>query len=150
MDKKAIEEAAKEKWRNLSEKKKLVFINWALEDSRRYQDELKVYMLEHPDYVPPGSGKPQKSILNKEEKTIKERLSGKPVKPPNSAYSLYSRLMLQSDPSVKKLPPKERMAEISRKWKGISDLQKQKFEENVRQVNFWKKRVFKIFWILKN
>lgn len=65
------------------------------------------------------------------------RLSGKPVKPPNSAYSLYSRVMLQSDPQVKKLPPKERMAEISKKWKELSDAQKARYEEKVREVNLF-------------
>lgn len=67
-----MEEAAKEAWKNMSDKKKLIFIDWSLEDNRRYMDELKVYTLEHPDFVPPIS-KPLKSILNKDERTIKER-----------------------------------------------------------------------------
>jgi len=63
------------------------------------------------------------------------RSSGKPVKPPNSAYSFFSRMMLQSDEDVKQIPPKMRMAEISRKWKEISDAQKSRYEENVREVS---------------
>lgn len=71
-DKKAVEEAAKEKWKSLSDKKKLIWIDWALQDHKRYEDEMRVYKMEHPDYVPPNSAK---SVLNKDERNIKERLA---------------------------------------------------------------------------
>ncbi|KAK6619621.1 hypothetical protein RUM43_012378 [Polyplax serrata] len=129
--KKAIEEKAKQKWKNLSDEKKLVWIDWALQDHKRYEDEIRVYRMEHPDYVPPNL---TKSVLNKDERNIKERLAGKPIKPPNSAYSLYSRLMLQSDPNVKSKPPKERMAEISKMWKKIPDSQKAHYEKQVHAM----------------
>lgn len=69
-DRKTVEETAKEKWKNMSDEKKLIWIDWALQDHKRYEDEMRVYRLEHPDYVPPNSSK---SILNKDERNIKER-----------------------------------------------------------------------------
>ena len=42
--------------------------------------------------------------------------------------------MLQSDPDVKSKPPKQRMAEISKMWKKISESQKALYEKEVRAM----------------
>lgn len=75
---------------------------------------MKNYAAKHPEFVPNAV----KPILTKEEKLIKERVAGKPVKPPNSAYSLFSRIMLQSE-EIKTISPKERMNYIAAKWKDV-------------------------------
>lgn len=69
-DKRAVEEMAREKWRTMNDKKKLVWITWALDDLKRYESELQAYILEHPEYVPPFG---VKNVLSKGELAIKER-----------------------------------------------------------------------------
>lgn len=91
-----------------------------------FQGELKDYISQNPTFQPG----PIKTILTKEERLIKERQSGKPMKPPNSAYSLFSRLMLQGD-HVKNIPPKDRMKTISDMWKECPDTQKEIYREQV-------------------
>ncbi|KAJ9586872.1 hypothetical protein L9F63_019554, partial [Diploptera punctata] len=123
-------EKCREQWRNMSDKKKVVWINWALEEESRYQeDELKAYMSANPNFVPSNV----KTVLTKEEKNLKERVAGKPEKPPNSGYSLFSRIMLVS-PEIKQVAPKERMSQISKLWKGVSDSEKKKYQEQVNHM----------------
>lgn len=62
-------------------------------------------------------------------------ISGRPKKPPSNAYSLYSQLMLQSN-SLKKLPSKERLSEISKRWKALSRDEKEKYTTEVQKVGF--------------
>ncbi|XP_046383911.1 nucleolar transcription factor 1-A-like [Ischnura elegans] len=123
------QEKCKEMWKNVSDKKKLIWINRALEDETRYQAELKVYMRENPNFVP----QPLKPVLTKDEKQLKERLAGKPEKPPNSGYSLFSRIMLASD-EMKKYNSKGRMLEISKMWKDLSAIDKKKYHDKVQQM----------------
>merc|ERR1712136_726159 len=59
---------------------------------------------DHPD-VEVGA---KKSLLSKDEKHLKEKTEGKPEKPPNSGYSLYSKKLLAGS-SLKHLESKERM-----------------------------------------
>lgn len=127
-DKNSFLEKCREQWRNMPDKKKVVWINWACEEEARYMEELKAYMSENPEFVP-GTVK----TLTKEEKTLRERVAGKPDKPPNSGYSLFSRLMLASE-HIKEFAPKLRMIEISRMWKNMPDSQKMKYQEQVNHM----------------
>lgn len=128
-DRTELMERCKEQWRNMSDKKKVVWINWALEDEARYQEELKVYMSENPKFVPTNV----KTVLTKEEKNLKERVAGKPEKPPNSGYSLFSRIMLVS-PEIKQVAAKERMSQISKLWKSMTVGEKKKYQEQVNHM----------------
>ncbi|PNF25609.1 hypothetical protein B7P43_G03834 [Cryptotermes secundus] len=128
-DRTELMERCKEQWRNMSDKKKVVWINWALEDETRYQEELKVYMSENPEFVPTSV----KTVLTKEEKNLKERVAGKPEKPPNSGYSLFSRIMLVS-PEIKQVAAKERMSQISKLWKSMTEGEKKKYQEQVNHM----------------
>ncbi|XP_025833339.1 nucleolar transcription factor 1-like [Agrilus planipennis] len=84
----------------------------------------------NPDFEPP----PFKSILTKEERALKERLlDGKPVKPPNSAYSLFSTKMLQSE-EIKSCPLKDRMNYISGLWKNMSEMEKKEYIDQTKQL----------------
>ncbi|KAG8234923.1 hypothetical protein J437_LFUL015331 [Ladona fulva] len=123
------QEKCKEMWKAVNDKKKLIWINRALEDETRYQAELKEYMKENPNFVPP----PLKPVLTKDEKQLKERLAGKPEKPPNSGYSLFSRIMLASE-EMKKYSSKGRMLEISKMWKDLSAIDKKKYHDKVQQM----------------
>ena len=43
---------------------------------------------------------------------------GRPEKPPSSAYSLFSKEMLNTE-AIKQFPSKERMSHISEAWKQV-------------------------------
>lgn len=73
VDRKALEESAREKWKNLSDKKKAEWINKSLEDASRYERELKAYRQKNPNYVVPNYNK---SLLSKEERLVMERFVG--------------------------------------------------------------------------
>lgn len=90
---------------------------------------MKSYLLENPNFV----ASPVKAILTKDEKLLKERLAGKPIKPPNSAYSLFSRMMLQSN-EIKKIAAKDRMKAIAEQWKNCTDAEKKHYKERTNHV----------------
>nr|WBR79115.1 nucleolar transcription factor 1 [Gryllodes sigillatus] len=128
-DKTSFLEKCKEQWKNMPDKKKVIWINWACEEEARYTEELKAYMSQNPEFVPGNA----KNLLTKEEEKLRERVAGKPEKPPNSGYSLFSRLMLASD-HMKDFSPKQRMIEISRMWKNLQETQKKKYQERVNHM----------------
>lgn len=115
----------------MSDKKKVTWINWSLAEEAKYKEELAKCISQNPEYVPP----PLKPVLTKEEKLIKERVAGKPRKPPNSAYSLFSSMMLQSE-DMKSINSKDRMNVISNQWKTCSEDEKNEYKERVKQVSF--------------
>lgn len=89
-------------------------------------------MSQHPDFV----ATPVRPVLTKKEKLIQERVAGKPVKPPNSAYSLFSRIMLQSE-DIKSIDVKDRLNYISRQWKVCSEEEKQEYKERADHVRLF-------------
>ena len=60
-------------------------------------------------------------------------MEGKPDKPPNSGYSLYSRELLASQ-QFKHLETKDRMTEISTQWKSLTDEERQKYNDRTQEV----------------
>ena len=126
VERQGFKEQCKEQWKNMSDKKKVIWINWAADEQLKYEDELKNYMSQNPDFVPTSV----KPVLTKEEKIIRERMSGKPIKPPNSAYSLFSRMMLQSE-VIKDVNPKDRMTVIAEKWKNCSEDERKEYNERI-------------------
>lgn len=126
-DKTVLKEKCKEMWKNLSDKKKVIWINWADKEAAQYQEDLKNYITQNPTYVPVQH---VKSVLTKEERSIQERMAGKPVKPPSSAYSYFSQHMLQSE-EVKQVNPRDRMNVIATIWKKIDAEEKKMYKEKV-------------------
>ena len=49
---------------------------------------------------------------------IVDKYMGRPEKPPSSAYSLFSKEMLNTE-EIKQFPSKERMSHISESWKRV-------------------------------
>lgn len=141
-DKNTFIEKCKEQWRTMSDKKKVFWINWSSTKESEFHEQLRKYAIENPDYTPATL----KSILTKEERTISERMAGKPEKPPNSAYSLFSRVMLASA-DVKSVNPKERMLLIAQQWKNCTDIEKKEYSDRVKHVrlpnnNYYYKLLF--------
>lgn len=90
---------------------------------------MKNYISQNPDFVPVTL----KPVLTKEEKILKEKMAGKPTKPPNSAYSLFSRMMLQSE-EIKEVNPKDRMMYIAEKWKNCTEEERKEYSERILHV----------------
>lgn len=93
------------------------------------QQEFAAYKEKHPDFDNPLI----RSILNKDEKALYDKSVGKPEKPPNSGYSLFSRIMLSSE-EIKHINHKDRMLQISSMWKNLSIKDKRKYADKVQQV----------------
>ncbi|XP_046673194.1 nucleolar transcription factor 1-A-like [Homalodisca vitripennis] len=126
-------EKYKEMWKNLSFKKKACWIRLAKEEEEKYLEHLNDDLMEDPEN---RSSAPYRSVISKEENLILDRLAGKPEKPPNSAYSLFSKLMLQ-DKHANHVEgePKNRMREVALKWKEIPDDQKKTYAETVQHMH---------------
>ncbi|KAF4527969.1 hypothetical protein B566_EDAN014961 [Ephemera danica] len=63
----------------------------------------------------------------------KKMYAGKPEKPPNSGYSLFSRIMLKSE-EIKHYDSKQRMTQISAMWKNLNAKDKRKYHDKVQQL----------------
>ena len=55
---------------------------------------------------------------------------GRPEKPPSSAYSLFSKEMLNTE-FIKQFPSKERMSHISEAWKKVNETEKEAYQTKV-------------------
>ncbi|KAI9557323.1 hypothetical protein GHT06_017151 [Daphnia sinensis] len=124
-------ERCREAYKELKDKQKLKWIYQALEQEIKYNEEMQKFKAKHPD-VEASAKKP--SLLTKDELQIKHKHEGKPDKPPNSGYSLFSRKLLTSN-ALKQFESKERMTEISRLWKELSEDDKAAYNAKATQLN---------------
>ncbi|KAL1493287.1 hypothetical protein ABEB36_011370 [Hypothenemus hampei] len=131
-DKAEFKDVCRDKWRHMPDENKLDWIKLAEEQYKKYEEELKAYMAKYPEYTP--KSQPHKNFLSKEEMSLKDKLAGKPKKPPNTAYALFVSMALQSS-DLKYIPPKERWSHTSGKWKGMTDEEKDQYKLLLTQVH---------------
>ncbi|XP_066158008.1 nucleolar transcription factor 1-B-like [Euwallacea fornicatus] len=129
-DKAEFKEVCREKWRQMSEEKKLTWIQLAEESYLKYEQDLKDFMSRHPEYTPKTAHKP---FLTREEIQLKDKLAGKPKKPPSTAYGLFISMTLQSS-EVVDIPHKERWNYTSIKWKAMTDEEREQYKQLLIQV----------------
>lgn len=120
-------ESIRAKWTELSEGKKIKWIRRALQDQQRYEAEVLEYIKEHPSFEP----NKLRPILSKAEKELKDKYDGKPEKPPNSGYSLYSKMLLRQ---LQGVPSKEKMVEIGRRWKDLNEEEKAHYNKEAQKA----------------
>ena len=118
----------KQSWSQLSEGKRIKWIRRSLQDELRYETELLDYLKDHPSFEPNKS----KSVLTKNEKELKDKFDGKPERPPNSGYSLFSKILLKE---LKDIPSKEKMVVIAKRWKELSDTDRQGYNREAQKMN---------------
>ncbi|XP_075226173.1 nucleolar transcription factor 1-like [Lycorma delicatula] len=118
----------KELWKKMSNKKKVVWIRWTHDRELEYMNELKKYCNENPNF---DISKVKQSVLTKEERNLLDRMSGKPEKPPNSVYSLFSRTFMRNDAYHNK---KVNMKELGERWKAMPESEKQEYAEKLKQM----------------
>ncbi|KAJ6218455.1 hypothetical protein RDWZM_009612 [Blomia tropicalis] len=124
---KETSELIRNSWNNLSDIKRFKWIKRSIQDQKRYKDELDEYLKMFPKYKPPK----MKSILSKSEKELKNKIEGRPEKPPNSGYMLYSKKMLTELTDV---PSKEKMVIIAQRWNELQPEEKEKFNEKASKM----------------
>lgn len=127
LDKREAQEEIRKQWAELSDGKRLKWIRRALQDQQRYEMEVAEYSQAFPDFK--AATKP---ILSKAEQEFKDKCDGKPERPPNSGYSLFSRIMLRQ---LKDVPAKEKMAEISQLWKNLSQGERDSYNKQATKAN---------------
>lgn len=120
-DRQSYAEQCRQEWKNMKIKKKAKWIKKANDNYREYEEKITEFMAQNPGYVRPQ----HKNFLTQEDQRILDKYMGRPEKPPSSAYSLFSKEML-NNVEIKKFPSKERMAQISEKWKLLPQEQKDK------------------------
>ncbi len=118
-DRQSYAEKARQEWKTMKVKKKAKWIKKAADHFREYEEKVVEFIAKNPGYVRPQ----QKNFLTQEDQRILDKYMGRPEKPPSSAYSLFSKEML-NNVEIKKFPSKERMAQISEKWKILPQEQK--------------------------
>ncbi len=121
-------ENCRQTWKTMKDKKKAKWISMAQDKFMDYEELVSIYMRDHPGYTPPD----KKNFLTHEDQKVLDKAMGRPEKPPSSAYSLFSKEML-NNPQIKQFPSKERMTQISNKWKVLDQTQKDYYQEQVNQ-----------------
>ena len=120
-DRQSYAEQCRQEWKTMKLKKKAKWIKKANDNYREYEEKVAEFMAQNPGYVRPQ----HKNFLTQDDQRILDKYMGRPEKPPSSAYSLFSKEML-NNVEIKKFPSKERMAQISEKWKLLPQEQKDK------------------------
>lgn len=128
LDKKEAQEEIRRQWAALSDGKRLKWIRRALQGQHRYEEEIAEYSQAFPGFKAANT----KPVLSKAEQEFKDKCEGKPERPPNSGYSLFSRIMLRQ---LKNVPAKEKMGEISRLWKGLSQGERDSYNKQATKAN---------------
>ena len=128
-DRQSTAEKCRNEWKNMKVKKKAKWIRRAADAFREYELRVEEFTEQNPGYIPPHD---KKNFLTQEDQKILDKHMGRPEKPPSSAYSLFSKEML-NHPEIKKFPSKERMSHISEQWKHIDQGRKDAYQAQVNE-----------------
>ncbi|XP_061549733.1 upstream binding transcription factor, like isoform X2 [Phycodurus eques] len=124
---KELKEVLRRQWSQLSDKKRLKWISKALELQKDYEDSMRAYHQAHPDV---SADDHVRSVLTKAERQLKDKFDGRPTKPPPNGYSLYcAELMV----NMKDVPSTERMVLCSKRWKMMTQKEKDMFQKRCEQ-----------------
>ena len=115
-------------WKKMKTTKKGKWIQVALGEYKKYEERVGVFMRDNGGYVPPA----KKNFLTQEDQKTLDKFMGRPEKPPTSAYSLFSKEML-NNPEIKQYPSKERMTQIGIMYKMLDQTQKDMYQARVNE-----------------
>jgi upstream-binding transcription factor len=119
----------RELWEELPETDKMFWIRWAEERYAKYLKDLKEYLKVHPEYQPEKI----RPVLSKKERMLKDRCSGRPQRPPRTAYHLFTKMMLESD-KVQGLNSRHVVNYSAEKWKACTETEKREYKTRVEQM----------------
>ncbi|XP_039595146.1 nucleolar transcription factor 1 [Polypterus senegalus] len=126
---KEIKENLAKQWTQLSDKKRLKWINKSLEQQKQYEELMRVYVHQHPE-LNISQEVISKSTLTKAERQLKDKFAGRPTKPPPNCYSMYCAELMSN---MKDVPSTERMMMCSKQWKLLSQKQKDVYQKRCEQ-----------------
>ncbi|XP_066554718.1 nucleolar transcription factor 1 isoform X2 [Amia ocellicauda] len=126
---KDIKEGLGKQWSQLSDKKRLKWINKSLEQQKLYEETMRDFIQQHPELNMSQDGI-NKSTLTKAERQLKDKFDGRPTKPPPNGYSMYCAELMSN---MKDVPSTERMVMCSQQWKLLTQREKDTYQKRCEQ-----------------
>ncbi|XP_029110037.1 nucleolar transcription factor 1 isoform X1 [Scleropages formosus] len=126
---KEIKESVGKQWAELSNKKKLKWINKALEQQKVYEEAMREFIQQHPERNLSESNI-KKVTLTKAERQLKDKFDGRPDKPPPNGFSLYCT---ESMVKMTEVPYAERIMMCSQQWKQLKQSERDTYQERCKQ-----------------
>ncbi|XP_022091128.1 nucleolar transcription factor 1-like isoform X2 [Acanthaster planci] len=120
----------REEWKSMPDKKRVKWINKALEEQIKYGKDIEEYLEQNPNFKVPEIKKP---LLTKKELKLKEGMDGKPSKPPANAYNLFCSEMLKQMGHMGS-NTRAKMMECSALWSDTDLKKKQEYKERVEKL----------------
>ncbi|XP_035470205.1 nucleolar transcription factor 1 isoform X1 [Scophthalmus maximus] len=126
---KDIKDSLGKQWTQLSDKKRLKWIAKSLELQKLYEETMREYLQQHPDFSMTQE-QIGKSTLTKAERHLKDKSDGRPDKPPPNGYSMFCAELMSS---MKDVPSTERMVMCSQRWKLLKQGEKDAYQKRCEQ-----------------
>ncbi|MBN3323510.1 UBF1 factor, partial [Atractosteus spatula] len=122
---KDIKEGLGKQWSQLTDKKRLKWINKSLEQKKLYEEVMREFIQQHPELNMTEEGI-NKSTLTKAERQLKDKFDGRPPKAPPNGYSMFCAELMTR---MKDVPSTERMVICSQEWKLLSQDKKDEYQK---------------------
>ncbi|XP_036371794.1 nucleolar transcription factor 1 [Megalops cyprinoides] len=126
---KDIKDSLGKQWTQLSDKKRLKWINKSLEQQKQYEEAMREFIQQHPE-LNMSQGDINKSTLTKAERQLKDKFDGRPTKPPPNGYSMFCAELMSN---MKDVPSTERMVMCSQQWKLLKQSDKDGYQKRCEQ-----------------
>ncbi|KAL4617804.1 nucleolar transcription factor 1-like [Arapaima gigas] len=126
---KDIKETLGKQWTQLSDKKRLKWINKSLEQQKQYEEAMREFIQQHPE-LNMSQEDINKSTLTKAERQLKDKFDGRPTKPPPNGYSMFCAELMSN---MKDVPSTERMVMCSQQWKLLKQGEKDGYQKRCEQ-----------------
>ncbi|KAG9264467.1 nucleolar transcription factor 1 [Astyanax mexicanus] len=133
---KDIKDSLGKKWTQLSDKKRLKWINKSLEHLKEYEEKMREFIQQHPE-LNMTEDDIVKTSLTKAERQLKDKFDGRPDKPPSNGYSMFCAELMSN---MKDVPSTERMVMCSQRWKLLKQNEKDAYQKRCEQ----KKKEFEV------
>ncbi|KAG5854799.1 hypothetical protein ANANG_G00041590 [Anguilla anguilla] len=126
---KDIKDSLGKQWTQLSDKKRLKWINKSLEQQKLYEEAMREFIQQHPE-LNMSRDDINKSTLTKAERQLKDKFDGRPTKPPPNGYSMFCAELMST---MKDVPSTERMVICSQQWKLLKQNEKDSYQKRCEQ-----------------
>ncbi|KAJ8364447.1 hypothetical protein SKAU_G00132780 [Synaphobranchus kaupii] len=126
---KDVKESLGKQWTQLSDKKRLKWINKSLEQQKLYEETMREFIQQHPE-LNMTRDDINKSTLTKAERQLKDKFDGRPTKPPPNGYSMFCAELMSN---MKDVPSTERMVMCSQQWKLLKQNEKDSYQKRCEQ-----------------
>ncbi|XP_030649624.1 nucleolar transcription factor 1 [Chanos chanos] len=133
---KDIKDSLGKQWTQLSDKKRMKWIQKSLEQHKQYEEIMREFIQQHPELKLTETDI-VKSTLTKAERQLKDKFDGRPDKPPSNGYSMFCAELMSN---MKDVPSTERMVMCSKEWKLLKQSEKDGYQRRCEE----KKKEFEV------